>query len=64
MHRILPARPIALAVLLACSIPAAASQTRAAEDPHARYVPPSPRAADVVTPAAAARLSRGGTAAL
>ncbi|HMI30635.1 MAG TPA: hypothetical protein VK527_02780, partial [Candidatus Limnocylindrales bacterium] len=63
MNRILLPRPTAfavLALLLACSSPAVPPQARAAEDPHARYAPPAPRPADVVTPEAAARLARGG----
>jgi len=36
----------------------------AIEDPHARYAPPLPRAGDVISPAAAARLSGGSTVAM
>ena len=37
---------------------------RAAEDPHARYAPPAPRPAEVLSPRAQARLSAEGTSAL
>jgi subtilase family protein len=60
MNRILLPRPSAFAALLVCLIPVVPQPARATEDPHARYAPPSPRPADVVSPAAAARLARGG----
>jgi len=55
MHRI--RLTLALLAFLLTFTPYAA---RAAEDPHARYAPPAPRPAEVVTPAAAARLALGG----
>jgi subtilisin family serine protease len=50
---------LGLAVIVGHSAPG-----YAASDPHAGYAPPAPRAAQVVTPAAAARLSAEGTSAL
>ena len=47
-----------IAVLVLC-IP---RPSRAAEDPHARYAPPAPRGAEVITPAATARLKQGEAA--
>jgi len=52
------------ALLTAFTLGVVASPARAATDPHARYAPPVPRAAQVVTPAASARLSAEGTSAL
>ena len=49
-----------IAVLVLC----APHASRAAEDPHARYAPPAPRGAEVITPAATARLKLGERAAL
>ena len=69
MHRILLPLPwivaLTVAVLaLSATQPRPARAARAMEDPHARYVPPAPRPADVVEPAASARLARGGKAVL
>lgn len=50
--------------LIAALVPCAAPASRAAEDPHARYAPPAPRSAQVMTPAAAARLKQSERAAL
>jgi hypothetical protein len=70
MHRILTSH-LRLTLLIAamCSAPVlalvpAALAARAIEDPHARYAPPAPRPAQVVTPGAQARLQRAGRAAL
>ncbi|HXF59658.1 MAG TPA: S8 family serine peptidase, partial [Candidatus Saccharimonadales bacterium] len=57
MHR------ITLALLLV-ALGAHPASARAAADPHARYAPPAPRGASVVTPAASARLQAEGTSAL
>jgi subtilisin family serine protease len=66
MHDIvLPLRrvPAWLLAFLAC-VALAPRPASAAEDPHARYAPPAPRPAQVVTPEAAARLASEGTSAL
>jgi len=52
-----------LLALLACGA-VAPTPAPAAEDPHARYAPPPPRSAQVVTPAAQARLRTEGKSAL
>jgi len=52
---------LALAALVLGGRP---SPARAAVDPHSSYAPPAPRAAQVVTPAAAARLAAEGTSVL
>jgi len=65
MHGIMLWHRRGLAPLLAfAALLAWAAAAPAAEDPHARYAPPAPRPAQVLTPAAAARLGTEGKAAL
>ena len=58
MHRILPL------FLLAALIPGGAPASTNVRDPHERYAPPPPRAAQVISPMASARLDAEGTSAL
>ncbi len=64
MHRIplrIPRIPVLGLALLCSAIPTAG---RAVQDPHANYAPPAPRAAQIVSDRAAARLTREGRSAL
>jgi len=58
MHRTMLARSVLLMLWVVPSI------ARGEVEPHARYAPPAPRAASVVSPAASARLDAEGTSAL
>ena len=73
MHRIVTSLPRVPAILAAACVsfapaaallapfaPSSAHAASAIEDPHARYAPPAPRPAQVLTPEAAARLTSAG----
>jgi subtilisin family serine protease len=58
MHRTMLGRSLLLMLWIVPQV------ARGEVDPHARYAPPSPRAAPIVTPMASARLDAEGTSAL